>query len=84
MAYAYILYFFAYYLYVCSNSTLDVAAIIFLIAPVMWLMYVDLNHTIIKRFVGNKTVVIFETLLIFTLIAISMCYGIIWNLPKVA
>ena len=52
---------------------------LFFISLFLWIIYVLVNHLLIKRILGTKTVVIFESILFLTLFALERCYDVIWD-----
>lgn len=72
-----IFYHFAYDAWLCAKP---IGLMLVLIeACFIILLYALINHIIIRKIVGLKTVVIFETILILAIIVLSHCYAAIEN-----
>lgn len=72
MVYAVILWSFAYYDWMCVKPLGLIILIIFY--AVYTLLYSVINHVFIKKLVGFKIIIIFETLLLSSLITLMICY----------
>lgn len=73
-----IFYYFSYNAWVCCKP---ISLMFVIFKTVLFIiLYVLINHLLIRKVVGVKTVIIIETLLILTLFTLFRCYGILWNL----
>ncbi len=72
-----IFYDFAYNAWICAKPI--GLMLVLLKACFIILLYALINHIIIRKIVGLKTVVIFETILILVIIVLSHCYAAIEN-----
>ena len=72
-----IFYDFAYNAWICAKPI--GLMLVLLKACFIILLYAFINHIIIRKIVGLKTVVIFETILILVIIVLSHCYAAIEN-----
>lgn len=72
-----IFYDFAYEAWLCAKPIGFM--LVLLKACIILLLYILINHLLIRKIVGLKTVVIFETILILVIIVLSHCYAAIEN-----
>lgn len=72
-----IFYDFAYDAWLCAKPI--GLMLVLLKAFVYFLLFALINHTLIRKIVGLKTVVIFETILILVILGLSICYATIEN-----
>ena len=77
LAYIGIFYDFAYNAWVCVKPIS--LMLVVLRSVLFWLVYVVINHLLIKRYVKTSSLVIFESVLLLTLVALFKCYGVLWN-----
>lgn len=72
-----IFYFYTYSVWICSKPI--GLALVFLTAFGSLLLYALINHIIIRKIVGLKAIVIFETILFLLFMAVTICYADIEN-----
>lgn len=72
-----IFYDFAYNAWICAKPI--GLMLVFLRAFVFLLLYSLVNHIIIKKIVGIKTIMIYETLLFLVMVVLNLCYAAIEN-----
>lgn len=78
MAFIGIFYDFAYNAWVCVKP-ISLMLVIFQ-SLLFWIVYVIINHTLIKRYVKTSALFILESILLLTIFTLLTCYGALWNL----
>lgn len=73
-----IFYDFAYNAWVCVKPLSLMLVILRTLA--FWLIYLLINHLLIRRILKTDVLLIFETLLFLTMFALFNCYSYLWNL----
>ncbi len=77
VAFIFIFYNFAYDAWICSKPI--GLMFVFLKALMYYVPYLIFNHLLLKKIVGLKTVVIFETILLVIIFSLNLCYASIEN-----
>ena len=77
LAYLGIFYDFAYNAWICVKP-ISLMLVIFRTFA-FWILYVLINHLLIKRILKTKVLLIFESILFLTLLSLFNCYGYLWN-----
>ncbi len=77
VAFLCIFYDFAYNAWVCVKPIGLMLVILRTFA--FWLLYILINHLVIKRILKVKILLIFESVLFLTLLNLFNCYSYLWN-----
>ena len=46
---------------------------------ILWIIYVAVNHLLIRRIISKITIMIFESILFLTLLTLELCYDALWD-----
>ena len=72
-----IFYFFAYYTEEAATSWGTIPVIMFTLD--FFTIYIIINHRLIKSIIPHKILVVYEALLIITLVVLLICYNFLWT-----
>lgn len=76
-AYTGIFSFFAYFIkYACRPIGMWLVMFFTIIG---FLIYIIINHLLIRYVISTKILILFETVLLLTLFALFICYASLWN-----
>lgn len=77
-AYIAIFYDFAYNAWVCDKPLTLVFIVIFRSA-IYWILYIFVNHLLIRKYIKSNVLIIFESTLFVALFSVLICYAHLWN-----
>lgn len=71
---------FAYFAYSIKYACRPLGMLLVIFYTIIcFLIYIIINHLLIRYVISTKILILFETVLLLTLFALFICYAFLWN-----